>query len=75
MTGEQNNEMFAIGILQICQDLHMHKTGSGMHLDEMSLHVRHEYLLDRLNTWTEPTSVYDLRVKDLARTTIEEWEK
>lgn len=74
MTKEQSNALFAKGILQICQELHMRHTGTGPDMSDQDVQLSLKYLHERLRNWSQPTSSYDARVGWLIHATIAEWE-
>ncbi len=71
--------LFQKGLLAIAQDVHMNLTGASdsLMLDEdMTEHV--DYLRMRLNEWNGPhtrTAEFDMRVKDLVTTVLDEFDK
>lgn len=66
-------ELHQIGILEICQRIHMNKTGAGME-DPKDIKSYIEYLNKKLDEWTTNirTLEYDQRIKDLIKTVLNE---
>lgn|SRR5215470_5253296 len=73
----ENQELFKIGILRICEELHMNNTGSFPDLEDETRKHYLNYLIFRLKKWTNNnqnilTNEYDKAVKNLMKQTITE---
>lgn len=71
---EGGMEKYDYSILEVCETLHMAKTGAADPLsDEDSAKLR-AYLITRRMDWYSPTCDYDLAVWNLMTAALEEYE-
>lgn len=68
-------EMSNKGLLKICQDIHTSIISSSDVLDSRQIVEHADYLRRRLNEWEQCATEYDIRVRDLITTTIDEFDK
>lgn len=72
------DELFAIGVMEIAQRLHMSHTGSADALDYSKERDYLSYLRDRLENWhssTKETRAYDKAVRALLEAVMAEFDR
>lgn len=77
MIPERYEELHQIGILRICQMLHMHITFSSEPLSDKDFRDYRDYLIHKRNNWdlkrhSQPHDVYDNAVLSLIGAVIQE---
>ena len=75
---DSKEKLFQRGLLSIVQEVHMSVTGAYLDLSDEIVRTHVDYLRYRLNSWEDGhknTMIYDLRIKDLITTVIDEYDE